>query len=363
MQITFELLQVFMHIIIRKIDYNARTHMNILLLPTGKRSYLIEFFQKALGGRGEIHASNTELSPALFAADKYFLTPPMHTSDYKDVILQYCIENAINAVIPLSDLNLSALSRAKSEFRKHGITIIVAEPEIIDICNDKWQTYLYMKSKDINTPETFLTKHAFLQSVSKGKSNYPVIVKPRFGVGTLGVFEAENEAEIDLYFMVSEKLLRKSYLKYFIPDGLERPIILQEKIAGQEYTIDVINDLHGNYKTTFIKNKLGALNGEANPVVFEDVACIQEIGRQIGETIKHVGVCNVDCMYTEERVFVLDLNPRFGGCYPYSQLAGADIPHAIVSWMQDEEPRASDLTVHVGTYCYKDNVAKIGRRE
>ena len=350
-----------MHIIIRKIYYNEKAHMNILLLPTGKRLYLVEFFQKALGGRGEVHASNTELSPALFAADKYFLTPPMYSADYKDVILQYCIEHAVHAVIPLSDLNLPVLSLAKSEFLSHGIKIIVADYHIVDICNDKWQSYQFMKSKNVNTPATFLTKDDFLQSVRKGLSTFPVMVKLRFGAGAFGVYEAENESEIDLYMSVSEKLLKKSYLKNSIPTNMQPLALLQEKIQGYEYTLDVVNDLAGNYRTTFIKKKLGILNGEANPVVFEDVEIIKTLGKQIGEALKHVGDCNVDCILSGEQVYVLDLNPRFGGCYPYSQLAGANLPRAIVAWLHGEEPETSDLTVRTGTYCYKENVAKIGR--
>ena len=335
--------------------------MNILLLPIGKRAYLVEYFKEALGDGGKVYASNTGIEQAFFAADQYFITPPMHAPDYKDAILQYCIKHSINAVIPLSDLNLPVLSKAKPEFLSHGISVIVADADIIDVCNDKWLTYQFMKSKNINTPETFLTKEDFLESVKAGRSRFPVIIKPRFGVGTFGVFQAENVEEIDLYLAVSEKLFMKSYLKSSLPEGLEHPIILQEKITGQEYGMDVVNDLKGNYKTTFIKKKIGILNGETNPTIFEDVELIKNLGKQIGEAVKHLGDCNVDCMHTGEEVFALDINPRFGGCYPYSQLAGANVPRAIVAWLRGEEPNAADLKVRIGTYCYKENVAKIGR--
>jgi carbamoyl-phosphate synthase large subunit len=335
--------------------------MNILLLPVGKRAYLIEFFKKALGNSGEVHVSNTEVAPAFFAADKYFVSPSIYSHDYKDAILQYCLQNNIAAVIPLSDLNLPVFSRAKPEFLSHGIMVISADADIIDACNDKWKTYQYMNSHNINTPKTYLTKDDFLESVTKGECTFPVMVKPRFGVGTFGVFEAENEDEIDLYLTASEKLLKKSYLKNSFPVGLQHPIILQEKMHGEEYGLDVVNDLKGNYRATFIKHKLGIINGESNPIVFEDIEAIRKVGKQIGDTLKHIGNCNVDCFYSGEQVFILDINPRFGGCYPYSQLAGANVPKAIVRWLQGEEPDTSDLAVRFGTYCYKDNVAKIGR--
>jgi carbamoyl-phosphate synthase large subunit len=30
------------------------------------------------------------------------------------------------------------------------------------------------------------------------------------------------------------------------------------------------------------------------------------------------------------------MNPRFGGGYPFSHMAGADYPAAIVSWLEDK---------------------------
>ncbi len=48
--------------------------MNILLTSAGRRTYLVEYFKEALhmaGEAGMVHAANSKVSPAFFAADRW----------------------------------------------------------------------------------------------------------------------------------------------------------------------------------------------------------------------------------------------------------------------------------------------------
>ena len=40
---------------------------------------------------------------------------------------------------------------------------------------------------------------------------------------------------------------------------------------------------------------------------------------------------------------MLELNPRFGGCFPFSYDAGVNLPLAIIKWLRGEEVDASLL--------------------
>ena len=59
-------------------------------------------------------------------------------------------------------------------------------------------------------------------------------------------------------------------------------------------------------------------------------------GRQLGETLGHVGALDVDVFLDEASCPVLDVNARLGGNYPFSHLAGADVPRAYVRWAHGE---------------------------
>lgn len=45
---------------------------------------------------------------------------------------------------------------------------------------------------------------------------------------------------------------------------------------------------------------------------------------------------------------VLELNPRFGGGYPFSHVAGANIPAAIIAWIEGAEPKSEWFAVRPG---------------
>lgn len=58
----------------------------------------------------------------------------------------------------------------------------------------------------------------------------------------------------------------------------DEPIIYQEVMTGEEYGLDVLNDLNGNYIKTFAKQKVTMRSGEtdlgrtADPTPFEKTA-------------------------------------------------------------------------------------------
>ena len=64
----------------------------------------------------------------------------------------------------------------------------------------------------------------------------------------------------------------------------------------------------------------------------------------ISRKIKHIA--NLDCdAFIDENgdVYILEMNARFGGGYPFSHLAGVNLPKAIVKWLNKEEVSVDDL--------------------
>jgi carbamoyl-phosphate synthase large subunit len=68
----------------------------------------------------------------------------------------------------------------------------------------------------------------------------------------------------------------------------------------------------------------------------------------------HLGVLDVDVIEQDGILYVLEFNPRFGGCYPFSHMAGANLPAAYVAWALGMQPDPSWLRVRAGVKCFKD---------
>ena len=227
--------------------------MNVLLTSVGRRAYMVKYFKEVVGNNGEVHVCNSDdKTVAFYYADKAVISPIIYDEEYIPFLLNYCKENKIDILISLFDIDLLVLARNKKKFEEIGTSVIVSDEKVISICNDKWKTYQFLKENGFNVPKTYLTLEDTINAIDRGELKYPVIVKPRFGCGSIAMSIAEDEMALLYYFRRNTRTINKSYLKYESAD-VEDKIIYQEYLDGQEYGADVINDLDGNHKSVIVK--------------------------------------------------------------------------------------------------------------
>ena len=235
--------------------------MNILLTSVGRRSYLIKYF-KEVSDVGSVHVSNSEETVAFHYADKAVVSPMIYDDGYIPFLLDYCKKNEIKILLSLFDIDLPVLAANKKRFEEIGVNVIISDKSIIDICNDKWKTYEFLKDNGFNVPKTYLKLEEVLAALKSGELSYPIIIKPRFGCGSLAMSTAEDEDELMYYYKRNVRAVSRTYLKYE-SDSVEDKIIFQEKLGGQEHGVDIINDLisesdNTNYK--IIEDRKDAIN-------------------------------------------------------------------------------------------------------
>ncbi|MBS5113709.1 MAG: ATP-grasp domain-containing protein [Coprobacillus cateniformis] len=314
--------------------------MNILFTSVGRRTYLVNYFREALNGEGKIFVANSDVnSPAFLAADECVVSPLIYDDNYISFLLEYCNKNKINAIISLFDIDLPILSKNKKLFEDNGINVIVSDENVLNICNDKYSTYKFLKENGFNTPKTYL-------DVEEAKKilKYPVILKPRWGMGSIGIYKADNNEELEVFYKKLSREIFNTYLKYESSVDIEQSILIQEMIIGQEYGLDIINDLHGNYQNTIVKKKIAMRSGETDCAQTVDNVELKNIGMDISHKIKHIANLDCDAFIDENgNVYILEMNARFGGGYPFSHLAGVNLPKAIVKWLKNEEVLINQL--------------------
>ncbi|HIT84333.1 MAG TPA: ATP-grasp domain-containing protein [Candidatus Ornithomonoglobus intestinigallinarum] len=308
--------------------------MNILLTSVGRRSYLAEYFKAALGSGGEVHVSNsTDVSPAFMFADRCVVTPLIYDKEYIPFLLNYCRENKIDGVIPLFDINVPVLSRHKESFEKNGTRVIAADAETAAVCNDKYRAYKWLKERGFDVPKTYLSAEEFNEDIKNKAVSYPAIVKPRWGMGSLGVYRADNEEELKVFHNKALSQIKETYLKYESAADISSAVIIQEMLTGREYGLDIINDLNGRHINTVVKEKRAMRSGETDCAVTVNNIELKKLGARLAAQTKHCADMDADVFESEGRYYILDMNARFGGGYPFSHAAGKDLPKAIVSWL------------------------------
>lgn len=329
--------------------------MNILLTSAGRRTYLINYFKSALAGKGKVFASNSVFTYTLTQADGYAITPQIYDREYIDFLLQYCSENGIGAVISLFDIDLPVLSAARERFKGNNIELLISSERAISICNDKWKTYLFLKECNIATPKSYIKISEARTALEEGTIHFPLFIKPRWGMGSIGIYKIENSAELEVLYEKLRRQIFETYLKFESSEDSENCIIIQEAIAGDEYGLEVLNDLKGNYVTTLSKHKLAMRSGETDIAEIVDNKEFEPIGQTLSHNLGHIANLDVDCFKTKDgTIYVLEMNCRFGGQYPFSHLAGVDFPAQIVEWLNGGKTCNQYITPRVGTIACKD---------
>ena len=269
--------------------------MNILLTSVGRRSYVVQYFKDALDGVGKVFAGNCDETYALYKADAYVITPLIYDNKYIEFLLKYCKDNNIEVIIPLFDIDLLILSQNKKKFEEFGISVIVSDEECIQICNDKWLTYNFLIKNQLKTPKTFLTINNTLQAIETKSICFPLVIKPRWGMGSIGLFDVDNSDELRILYNKVLNTIKNSYLKYESLQSIENCIIIQEKLIGVEYGLDILNDLRKEFLTCIPKRKLAMRAGETDCAEIIENNQLFKLGKNLSSSLKHIGNLDVDC--------------------------------------------------------------------
>lgn len=88
------------------------------------------------------------------------------------------------------------LANHKKYFEEVGTKVIVSDPKIIEVCNDKWTTYKFITQNSFLVPRSFLKIEDVIKGIKDGCLSYPIVVKPRFGCRSILVAIAYDEEDL-----------------------------------------------------------------------------------------------------------------------------------------------------------------------
>jgi carbamoyl-phosphate synthase large subunit len=308
--------------------------MNILFTCAGRRNYLLHYFKNSPNFNGKIIAADMQYSaPAMVVADIPIIVPPVYANGYIDRILEICKEQEVALIISLNDLELPILASNRKSFDKLGVQLLVSSEDVIDTCFDKWKTAAWATSLGLQVPKTYLTIEHAVKAIEEGKIKFPLVVKPRWGSASIGIEFPESTEELELAYRLLKFRLSRSMLAEISKTDFNHAIIIQEKIIGKEYGLDILNDLAGNPVQVFVKEKLAMRAGETDKSILRNIPELENIGLKIGQNLNHIGNLDCDIFEKDGVYYLLEMNPRFGGGYPFSHMAGANYPEAIINWI------------------------------
>lgn len=303
--------------------------MNILILSSGTRNKVVQYFKKALAGKGNVICTDmSNMAPSIYEADRFYTVPRMTAPGYIDVILDICRKEKIDGVLSLIDPELSLLAQNKEKFAAVGTTVIGSSYTLCEMSLDKFQMYQWLNAHGYRCAKSYMDKEAFYRDVEAGKISYPVFVKPARGSASIAISKVYDKETINLLFAHS--------------DGL----MIQEFLDGQEIGADVYIDMISREVVSiFTKKKILMRAGETDKAIsFRDEKLFSLICRFVKEA-GYLGQIDIDIFEIHGEYYISEVNPRFGGGYPHAYECGCDHMELIVNNLQH---RANDP--RIGAY-------------
>ena len=253
------------------------------------------------------------------------------------------------------DADAKVLSLHRLEFEAIGTRLIVPSTDVMDICNDKFLSYCFLNSINLPQPKTFIHISDVKRAIQSHDISFPIIIKPRWGIGSFGVYFVDTEKELEVLSLKLRKDILNTYMGYESAKDIEGCILYQEVIPGQEYGVQILNDLSGQFVAAFALKKVAMRSGETDVAETVDAAPFMSESLNISNNLHHIGLLDMDCMVTPDgRLYVIEMNCRFGGQYPFIHLANVNIPKQIVCWLRGEGNDNGLLTPLIGIKACKD---------
>jgi carbamoyl-phosphate synthase large subunit len=298
--------------------------LTLLFTCVGRRVELLQAFRAAARRLGQelriVGVDSDPTAPGLFCADEPRLAPRADEAGYIAALADAVRACGAQALIPTTDTDLRVISENRAAFAAAGCTALIAEPQVIEICRNKLLTYDFLRRHGIDTPETLTPEQVRAGAVLPA---FPLFCKPLRGSASQRVNVIRDALDLD----------------YFLRRHAD--LIVQEFVAGQEYTLDVYVGLDGVPRCVVPRARWQVRTGEVSKGVVVKDPEIMNAGKRVVEALgpSPRGLLNLQCIVTpERRIRFVEINPRFGGGAPMAIAAGADYPAWLIQELRGERP-------------------------
>ncbi|MDE6287642.1 MAG: ATP-grasp domain-containing protein [Muribaculaceae bacterium] len=277
---------------------------NVLFLGGAKRVSMARLFKKAAADMGlKCNIFSYEMSTREAIACEATVIEGLRWSDPAvDGHLRGIIQkNAIKAVVPFVDGAVAVAARLADVTFAPCCT-----PDKAEQMFDKVVAATLFEKVSLPKPATYVP----------GEPSLMLIAKPRHGSASQGIVEIRSLEQLDTILGMGDK--------YLIQERIDR---------REEYTVDCYASVaDGHVLVASPRRRLQVAGGEVTKTVTVDMPELKALSAEAITRLDLRGAVTVQFMrdLDDNRLLLMEINPRLGGGAVCSVLAGADIPSLII---------------------------------
>lgn len=317
-----------------------------LLSSAGRRGRLVQLLQQQLIGssqRNFVLATDVSLySAAGHLSDAFELVPRVLDPQFIEETLKFGKKHNCEIVIPTIDPEIEVFSKNRDLFNSSGIDLWISSVETTQLGFDKLLFHNWLIDNGFPSIPSW-----GIQQTGQITHRRKIVAKPRSGSSSIGVIIEEN-------------------IEYLETSKLSSDYMIQEFINGFEITVDFAVSRSGEVLGVIPRRRLEIRAGEVSKGVTIYDPRIEELVVSIAKQLPGAyGVLNIQLLFDtqQDKYFVLELNPRFGGGYPLSHEAGGNLIEAMHTGIPKKFGEDWDAGIVMLRYdsevCYKDDSFRV----
>ncbi|MDM7924279.1 MAG: carbamoyl-phosphate synthase large subunit [Pyrinomonadaceae bacterium] len=221
-----------------------------------------------------------------------------------------------------------------------GVPIIGTSPDSIDLAEDRKRFSALLNELNIPQPPNGTAVSPDEAKKIANEIGYPVVVRPSFVLGGRAMAIVYDDASLD------------EYMRTAVDASPEKPILIDKFLerAG-EIDVDALADETAVVIAGIQEHieQAGIHSGDSSSVLpaqklpVENLETIQHYTRLLANALKVKGLMNIQYAIKDDRVFVLEVNPRASRTVPFVAKA-TGVPIAkIASLIMADEKKLADF--------------------
>jgi len=291
-----------------------------ILMLDGSRQTLpfLRSFKKA--GHHVTSACSTRFIEGYFSRypDRRLLWPDYYQDpdSYARHMLDYLRKHRPDVTLAADDISARIVAEHKAEVVRYT-RVTVPDHDVLLRAVDKAQTMAFCMANGIPCPTTYTTQTHDLDTICS-EIRFPVIVKPRIGVGAVGLHRVDTPEELRRNYQAMRGQHGELLIQEFIP---------QE--GGTQFQAEAFLDANSEMKVCMVIAKprfFPVSGGTSTANLTIDRPDIQDHVRRLLEGIGWTGPADVDLMLDprDNVPKILEINPRVTAGIKIGFAAGID---------------------------------------
>jgi carbamoyl-phosphate synthase large subunit len=195
-----------------------------------------------------------------------------------------------------------------------GVPIIGTSPDSIDLAEDRKRFGALLDELNIPCPENSSVTSADDAKAVAAKIGYPIVVRPSFVLGGRAMAIVYDEQSLD------------EYMRSAVDASPEKPILIDKFLErAAEIDVDALADETAVVIAGIQEHieEAGIHSGDSSSVLptqkiaAEHLETIRHYTKLLAKALKVIGLMNIQFAIKDDRVYVLEVNPRASRTVPF----------------------------------------------